>query len=44
MTKTQTTYALIPQSFDEGQDMARNYAESNLLPIELRGKEADVFV
>jgi hypothetical protein len=36
--------AIVPQTIDEVRSMAVQFARSALLPIELRGKEADVFV
>jgi hypothetical protein len=39
-----TALAIIPKTFDEAQRMSAVYAKSNLLPVDLRGKEPDVFV
>lgn len=45
MTNDQSkSLALVPRSISETQDLARVYAKSSLLPPDLRGKEADVFV
>jgi hypothetical protein len=41
---TMSALAIIPKSFDEARQMAAVYAKSSLLPQDLRGKEADVFV
>lgn len=35
--------ALVPTSFAEGQEMAKFFSESNLIPEDLRGKPADVY-
>lgn len=43
-THEQKSLALVPSSIGETQDLARIYAKSSLLPPDLRGKEADVFV
>lgn len=44
MTTEPKSLALVPTNISETQDLARIYAKSSLLPPDLRGKEADVFV
>src|SRR5687768_16369102 len=41
---TNKTTALVPTSLAEAKELAVTYAKSSLLPADLRGKEADVFV
>jgi len=44
MATNKESTALVPTTLAETQQMARIFASSNLLPPDLRGKEADVFV
>ena len=39
-----TALAVVPRTLQEARDMASQYARSSLMPSDLRGKEADVFV
>jgi len=39
-----TALAVVPRSVQEARDLAAQYARSSLMPSDLRGKEADVFV
>lgn len=44
MSDPKTALAIVPRSVAEARDLAGQYAKSSLLPPDLRGKEADVFV
>src|SRR5678816_486140 len=41
---TQKALSIVPRTVDEVRNLARMFAASSLLPVDLRGKEADVFV
>lgn len=44
MSEKNTVTALVPTTIMETQELAGRFAKSRLLPAELQGKEADVFV
>jgi RecT family len=44
MANEKQVTALVPTTIPETQDLAKRFAQSRLLPAELQGKEADVFV
>jgi hypothetical protein len=44
MTTDSKALAIIPRTVDEVRNLAKMFAQSSLLPPDLRGKEADVFV
>ena len=44
MTAVDRSMVIIPRTVDEVRTLAAMFAKSNLLPPDLRGKEADVFV
>ncbi len=44
MTDKKDALAIVPRSVQEARDLAATYARSALLPADLKGREADVFV